>query len=81
MEAAEKHRPYTLKPFISKPPYHGSSSSKSWETGAAKTASAHQGQKTQQHQEKKEGAKYQKVGNPKGRPLPCHKRGGHKSCD
>jgi hypothetical protein len=82
MEAAEKHRPYTPKPFVPKTPYYGSgSNSKSRGTGAAKTASAHQGQKTQQRQEKKKGAKYQKVGNPKGRPLPHKKRGGHKSCN
>jgi hypothetical protein len=38
MEAAEKHRPYTPKPFVPKTPYYGSGSSKSWGTGAAKTA-------------------------------------------
>jgi hypothetical protein len=78
MEAAEKHRPYTPRPYVPKTPYYGSGSSKSWGTGAEKTASAHQGQKTQQHQEKKKGAKYQKSGNPKGRPFPRQKRGGRK---
>jgi hypothetical protein len=47
MEAADKHRP-----SVSKPPYHGSGSNKSWGTGAART-SAHQGQKPQQRHEKK----------------------------
>jgi hypothetical protein len=79
MEAAEKHCPYTPKPFVSKTPYYGSGSSKSWGSSAAKTASAHQGQKTQQRQETKKGAKYQKAGNPKGHPLPRQMRGGCKS--
>jgi hypothetical protein len=48
-------------------------SGKSWGTDAAKMASA--------HQQKKKGAKYQKAGNPKGRPLPRQKRGGRKSRD
>jgi hypothetical protein len=54
MEAADKHRA-----SVPKPPYHSSSSCKSWGTGAVKT-SAHQGQKPQQRQEKK-GAKYQRA--------------------
>jgi hypothetical protein len=81
MEAAEKHRPYTPRPYVPKTPYYSSGSSKSWGTGAAKTASAHQGQKTQQRQYKNKGAKYQKSGNPKVRLLPRQKRGGHKSRD
>jgi hypothetical protein len=73
MEAVEKHRPYTPRPYVPKTPYFSSGSSKSWEMGAARTASAHQGQKTQQRQEKKKGAKYQKAGNPNGYPLPRQK--------
>jgi hypothetical protein len=79
MQAAEKHCPFTTRPYVPKTPYFGSGSSKSWGTGAARTASAHQGQNPQQRQEKKRGAKYQKAGNPKGRPLTRQKRGGRKS--
>jgi hypothetical protein len=79
LEAVEKHRPYTLRPYIPKTPYHGSG--KSWGTGNARTASTHQGQKTQQHQGKRKGAKYQKAGNPKGHPLPQQKRGARKPRD
>jgi hypothetical protein len=79
MEAAEKHRSYTPRPYIPKTSFYSSGSSKSWGMGTAKMASAHQGQKTQHRQDKKKGAKYQKSGNPKGRLLPCQKRGGRKS--
>jgi hypothetical protein len=41
MEAAEKHRHFSSRPYVPKTPYFSSGSGKSWGTGAAKTASAH----------------------------------------